>query len=139
MILKLPGKEKGCACSDCEAACKIPEFPGECQDFVIVPVVDGVTFIMVVVFVLGSIIFIAIIFVHSVIKNSILKYDFFFQVTTRVVHALIVKRLVKSLNSPMNVKISSLFPVWTVSPLLWLSFLFWAASYSWPLSLVTVL
>ena len=69
----LSGNEKGCACSDCEAACKIPEFPDECQDFVIVPGVDGVTFIMVVVFVLGSIIFMAIIFGHSVMKNSVLK------------------------------------------------------------------
>ena len=79
IILKPPGNEKGCACSDCEAACKIPEFPDECQDFVIVPGVDGVTFIMVVVFVLGSIIFMAIIFGHSVMKNSVLKCEFFFQ------------------------------------------------------------
>lgn len=79
LILKPPGNEKGCACSDCEAACKIPEFPDECQKFVIVPGVDGVTFIMVVVFVLGSIIFMAIIFGHSVMKNSVLKCEFFSQ------------------------------------------------------------
>ena len=75
LISKPTGNEKGCACSDCDAACKIPEFPDECQDFVIVPGVDGVTFIMVVVFVLGSIIFLAIIFGHSVMKNSVLKCE----------------------------------------------------------------
>ena len=75
LILKPPGNKKGCSCSDCEAAYKIPEFPNECQDFVIVPGVDGVTFIMVVVFVLGSIIFMAIIFGHSVMKNSVLKCE----------------------------------------------------------------
>ena len=54
------GQERGCGCADCDAACKIPDFPDEDEDFVIVPGVDGVTFIMVVVFVLGSIIFLAI-------------------------------------------------------------------------------
>ena len=73
------GQEKGCGCSDCEAACDIPEFPDECQEFVIVPGVDGVTFIMVVVFVLGSIIFLAIIFGHSVLKNSVLQCKYYLE------------------------------------------------------------
>ena len=79
LISKPPGDEKGCACSDCKAACKIPEFPDEFKVFVIVSVVDGVTFIMVVMFVLGSIIFIAIIFGYSVMKNSVLNMNISFR------------------------------------------------------------
>ena len=78
MILFFQGQDRGCACSDCDDACEIPNFPDEDNDFVIVPGVDGVTFIMVVVFVLGSIIFLAIVFGHSVLKNSVLQCEFFF-------------------------------------------------------------
>ena len=74
----VPGETKGCSCSDCELACDIPDFPDtNDQDFVIVDGVDGVTFIMVIIFVVGSIIFLAIVLGSSVLKNNVLlcKYN----------------------------------------------------------------
>ena len=70
----IPGEETGCSCSDCEDACEILDFEENSgPDFVIVEGVDGMTFIMVVIFVVGTIIFLAIICGHSVLKNSVLQ------------------------------------------------------------------
>ncbi len=71
----IPGEDKGCSCSDCELSCDIPDFPDEDADFVIVENVDGMVFIMVVVFVLGSIIFLAIVLGSSVLKSSALQRE----------------------------------------------------------------
>lgn len=74
----IPGQDKGCSCSDCELACEIPNFEDEEDDeFVIVEGVDGVVFIMVVIFVVGSIIFLASIIGSNVLKKSDLQCKFF--------------------------------------------------------------
>jgi hypothetical protein len=60
----------GCSCSYCEKACVPPdisEFVEE--DFNIVPGVDGVVFIMVIIFVVGTIIFLAIIIASKILKH----------------------------------------------------------------------
>ena len=72
---------KGCSCVDCEASCNVPDFSDETdEDFVIVEGVDGVVFIMVIIFIVGSIIFLAIIVGSTVLeRNALFRKFFFFQ------------------------------------------------------------
>ena len=65
---------EGCSCTDCDLACKVPEFPDEDdQEFVIVEGVDGVVFIMVIIFIVGSIIFLAIIVGSTVLEKNFVR------------------------------------------------------------------
>ena len=71
-IFDLDGE--GCSCTDCDLACKVPEFPDEAdQEFVIVEGVDGVVFIMVIIFIVGSIIFLAIIVGSTVLEKNFVR------------------------------------------------------------------
>ena len=68
-----------CSCTDCEAACPVfepPDFDDD-SDFVIVEGVDGVVFIMVIIFVIGTIIFLAIIAASEALKKNISLCKFF--------------------------------------------------------------
>ena len=70
---------KGCSCVDCEASCNVPDFSDETdEDFVIVEGVDGVVFIMVIIFIVGSIIFLAIIVGSTVLERNALFRKLFF-------------------------------------------------------------
>ena len=76
------GDTLGCSCSDCEATCSTfepPDYGDEDGDFVIVEGVDGVVFIMVIIFVIGTIIFLAIVAASTALKRNIsqCKKDFF--------------------------------------------------------------
>ena len=74
MVVWLQGAGLGCSCGDCEAACPVfepPNFDDEDTDFVIVEGVDGVVFIMVIIFVIGTIIFLAIVAASSALKKNI--------------------------------------------------------------------
>ena len=76
------GEEKGCSCSDCDTSCTLPDFSDELEnEFVIVEGVDGVVFIMVILFVVGSIIFLATVFGSSVLQKSVVmrKLKTFFE------------------------------------------------------------
>jgi Niemann-Pick C1 protein len=62
---------KGCSCSDCHESCKPPKFPDPPGEFVIVEGVNGVVFIMVIIFVIGTIIFLAIVAASWALKRNI--------------------------------------------------------------------
>ena len=66
----LQGQSRGCSCIDCEIACPNPDFGPPEEEFVIVEGVDGVVFIMTIIFILGTIIFLAIVVGSNVIKKS---------------------------------------------------------------------
>jgi len=70
----LPGQPRkpACGCTDCPAACtlNLPEFREYEFNFEIVEGVDGLVFIMIVVFVVGSIIFIAIVCAADTLTKS---------------------------------------------------------------------
>lgn len=70
----LPGQPPipGCGCADCPTACtlNLPDFKPLTFTFEIVEGVDGLVFIMIVVFVVGSIIFIAIVCASTALTKS---------------------------------------------------------------------
>ena len=64
-----------CGCADCPTACttSLPEFPDHQWSFEIVRGVDGLVFIMIIVFVVGSIIFVAIVCGSNALTKSNLE------------------------------------------------------------------
>ena len=64
-----------CGCADCPKACttSLPEFPDHQWNFEIVRGVDGLVFIMIIVFVVGSIIFVAIVCGSNALTKSNLE------------------------------------------------------------------
>ena len=64
-----------CGCADCPQACttSLPEFPDHQWSFEIVRGVDGLVFIMIIVFVVGSIIFVAIVCGSNALTKSNLE------------------------------------------------------------------
>jgi hypothetical protein len=74
----IQGIQSGCSCTDCEEACVPPDFGDEDNEFVIVEGVDGVVFTMVIIFVLGTIIFLAIIAASVALKKDDLMCKFSF-------------------------------------------------------------
>ena len=67
-----------CSCTDCKAQCIPPDFSDYItEDFCIVPGVDGVVFIMVIIFVVVTIIFLAIVLGSYVMKNTSCQCKFF--------------------------------------------------------------
>ena len=77
----------GCSCSDCDLSCALPDFSNDPEvedDFVIVEGVDGVVFIMVILFVVGSIIFLATIFGSSILQRSVVMRKFYLLKSTAV-------------------------------------------------------
>jgi Niemann-Pick C1 protein len=73
----VPGETSGCSCSDCDDSCVLPVFENEDEKFTIVPGVDGVAFIMVIIFIVGSIIFLAIIVGSNVLQNNALLCKYY--------------------------------------------------------------
>ena len=67
----LQNATNACSCTDCIESCTPPDFPDVDEDFVIVEGVDGVVFIMVIIFVLGTIIFLAIVAASAALKKNI--------------------------------------------------------------------
>ncbi|XP_040569202.2 LOW QUALITY PROTEIN: NPC intracellular cholesterol transporter 1-like [Lepeophtheirus salmonis] len=59
-----------CSCADCESACEPPHFEETQVGFYIVPGVDGTIFIMAIIFVVGSIIFLAIVIASKILKTQ---------------------------------------------------------------------
>ena len=73
--MQAPPGEESCGCADCPASCTIslPEFEDPGFNFEIVKGVDGLVFIMIIVFVVGSIIFIAIVCASDTLTKSNLE------------------------------------------------------------------
>ena len=61
--------EPGCSCTDCESACVPPTFPEIDREFVLFNGINGVTFIMIIVFSVGTIMFLAVNFVSAIMKS----------------------------------------------------------------------
>ena len=63
--------QPACSCTDCESSCAAPSFPEPVTyDFEIFPGVSGVAFVMAVIFVVGSAVFLGIVFVSNTIKGG---------------------------------------------------------------------
>ena len=72
----------------------MPDFSDETdEDFVIVEGVDGVVFIMVIIFIVGSIIFLAIIVGSTVLERNALFRKFFFQFVVLIFSKLLYGKL----------------------------------------------